>query len=973
MTEQTEEQIERKPVKPFDPIGSLMRHWLKIAIFGSVLFILFSPVALLKEKSFYKAEGKLMIAPSVQTLISNTETNPITGSYSGYVRTQCERIKAKEIVEASLAQLDEKYRKNLPPAIVLSRQLKAEAENGTYFISISLEGDSPDGLAEAVNKIMEVYIEKDIAEAEGQESRRIEYLQEERTLLEEQISLLTEKFKQISEAIGSVDFREAGNIHNKTLESLQQAHIDAYAFRITKENNLQAVIREADAIRDLSIDADVEDFVLNSSVASQMDIQTYQQIQSLQESLAGLSENNPDRKIIEEQIANLSESLDYSKDMLKTRTHQIMLSKRESRLREKIAIAESEFEAARSAENQLKTKLEAAIRDKAIISEKILDGQQIENELEKKQELLTRIEDRINELRMEARSPGRISLEKMAEPPGGPAGSNFKKLMMFCFVFAFGSVTFVCVLFDLTDKRIRSKKDILNAIGARVTWPISNYLLTRTEKTPFATATRDDSSNVVSKAIHSLAIRLDRERRENGAKLAIFTGVDAKSGTTEILINVAYAMTRLCKRVLVIDANLVNPAFDRALLDNSGAMGLVEHMREEVDYTESIIHSPERQFDVLPAGQLLLMSEINLVDRSKFPPMFETLKGRYDFILVDTPPVLVSDFTEFLLLNADIVSLVVQGDRSKYDSLFLVGDILNRLQVKAAAVVLNWGAPRERNFAQIAISRLLAPVTAKLNISPLWNPRHVFGSSSLEGHQGKRIVSFVLNLYKQIKKSVTNKKILLCLFVGLLFSAWLISGIIGNGPLQAKNVNGDARFSIRIENSMDEEEAGDNAASTTVPAMEAVGNASGKKIHQIVKVGQSTVQISENKVDSKRDHFLNENVLSLPASAYTIQLMGSEDRSYLLDVSKSHNISDDVICFQKKNGMVDWHVLIYKLFSDRSEAVACVETLAPELKSNQPWVRKLEDIQNEIAENTPPSEAGPSSPATSSFPKDNSI
>ena len=122
MIEQVEEQVERKPIKPFDPIGSLFRHWLKIAVFGSALFVLLSPVALFKKKAFYKAEGKLMIAPSVQTLISRTETNPITGSYSNYVRTQCERIKTKEIVEASLDRLDQNIKKNLPSATVLSRK-----------------------------------------------------------------------------------------------------------------------------------------------------------------------------------------------------------------------------------------------------------------------------------------------------------------------------------------------------------------------------------------------------------------------------------------------------------------------------------------------------------------------------------------------------------------------------------------------------------------------------------------------------------------------------------------------------------------------------------------------------------------------------------------------------------------------------------------------------------------------------------
>jgi septal ring-binding cell division protein DamX len=91
-------------------------------------------------------------------------------------------------------------------------------------------------------------------------------------------------------------------------------------------------------------------------------------------------------------------------------------------------------------------------------------------------------------------------------------------------------------------------------------------------------------------------------------------------------------------------------------------------------------------------------------------------------------------------------------------------------------------------------------------------------------------------------------------------------------------------------------------------------------------------------------------VLSLPENLYTIQLMGADDRAYLINVSKTHKISREAVCFQKKNGSTNWHVLIYKTFTDRSEAMACVENLPLELKANGPWIRKIADIQREIAE-----------------------
>jgi polysaccharide biosynthesis transport protein len=1016
MNEETEVRIERIPSKPFDPIGTVVRHWLKIAVFGSAILVLLFPVALIKEKPYYIASGKLLISPSVQTLLSSTENNPIASYYSYYVQTECERISSQENLEKAIEQLDPNIKKIFMPnglpvsaaASSLASRMKVEYESGTHFIAIGLEGDTPEGLAEVINKLMDVYLGRTESETEGQDSRRISYLLKEKESIEQKLTNLTETYRSISAVTGTVNFEDGGNIQNTLLESLQQEYVAAYSERIKKEHDLTAAEREAEAILGSSIDADVDDFVLNSDVASQIDLQTYQQIQTLQGTLEGLADDNPDRKIVEDQIANLTTSLDYSKNILKEKTHQVFYAKRESKQKEKLTLAKFEFESAKSAEEDVKKRLDQAMSERAAISNKIIDGQQIQKQLEELQALLSKIADRINMLRLESRAEDRISIDSRARLPKGPSGSNMKKLLAFIFVFAFGSVFGGCVLFDILDKRIRSRKNILDALGAKVTWPISNYLLTRTEEIPFFRATRDDSSNVVSKAIHSLSIRLDRERRENNTKLAVFTGVDARSGTSEILVNVAYAMTRLCKRVLVIDANLINPSFDRILLENSGAMGLVEHMREEVDFSESIIRSPERQFDVLPAGQLLLMSEINLIDRSKFPPMFDALKDSYDLILVDTPPILVSDFTEFLLQNANIVSLVVQGDRSKYDDLFMIGDILKRLQVRAIAVVLNWGGPRERNLVQIYISRLLAPITKRIITSPLWNVRHIEEGQDQGESQIQRVCLAFFHKLRLLYHLSKSKMMGLCIIGGMLLTTGILAANMAGSSMSDKDPD---RFSGNLAPiANDRIQAGIRKKIADNPTVYKTPKTGDQAIRKAIRrneteretqnpvlknqQGVNSICLNEKEgpsLDHKmcsnevlpndlllteiekpsseiaNDYFSKAVFLSKPSSYYTIQMMGADDATYLVDVAKKYGIEGETAIFKKKNGSTEWYVLFYKLFSDRSDAMACVEALMPELKVNHPWVRVLGDIRKEITENEIRNKTGLSSTATNSF------
>ena len=1023
--------METKPSKPFDPIGTLLRHWLKIVVFGSVLFILFSPLPIIKKAVFYKTDGKLLVTPNVQALITNTEDKSISGSYSTYIKTLCEQINSQENLTNAINSLDPEIKTIFAPnqedisdaAISLGNRLQIEHTYGTYFISISLEGSRPEGLAAVINASMDAFLEQTALESEGKESRRLEYLEAEKARVETEIADLTKQYKSISMEVGTMDFREVGNIQNTILEGLQQKYIDAYTLRITKENEMKAAIREAAALQSLSIDAEVEDFVLRSSVASEMDIQTYQQIQELKESLEGLAENNPDRQIIEDQIENLSDSLDYLKDMLKTQTRQILESKRNATLQEKIILAQTGFEAAQAAEQELKEKIDSVMSNKMSISNKILDGQQIETEIENCQVLLTRLEERINVLRLEARAPGRISIATQALKPKGPAGSNFKKLIMYCFILAFGGVTFICVFFDICDKRVRSRKNIMDALGAKVTWPISNYDLTKTEDIPFARATLDDSLNVVSKAMHSLTIRLDKERRENQAKIAVFTGVDANSGTTEILINVAYAMTKLCGRVLVLDANLVNPGLDRLLSMEHISPGLVDLLTSQENYEKCIFRNDERGFDVMPAGQVLPLNEINLIDRSRITNLLSMLKDQYDFILIDTIPILVSDLTEFFALQTDVVTLNVQGDRSGYDGLAMAGEIFSRLQIKAIAVVLNWGGPRERNFLQVAVSKLLKPITKRIVRSPIWDIRHLSSQSQSNG-AGKWNLSGLLKMIMArigILSQKTSKKLLVFFITGGLLFA------MGGYVLKASSSDNDvdvlkAQAPIveypvmksketdnteRVPSSSEHHEKSDGeryqADLSTVhrdvevvdldtEAIEKVGSeedpqSNSRKAEANEEGGQAQKSATESDSNSfeKRGsasrvdgslHFEKESfasseeyILSLPENLYTIQLMGYNDRDYLVGISKICDIGDESVCFQKKKGSSDWYVLIYKLFSDRLGAVESEEGLVPGLKAYGPWIRKIADIQREIIESGDTDRTGQLSASTDSFPK----
>jgi len=76
--------------------------------------------------------------------------------------------------------------------------------------------------------------------------------------------------------------------------------------------------------------------------------------------------------------------------------------------------------------------------------------------------------------------------------------------------------------------------------------------------------------------------------------------------------------------------------------------------------------------------------------------LLDTLKARYDFVLVDTPPVLSNDLPELLAYCADVAVIVVEGDYSLFLDVRRALDCLCRLEVPAVIAALNWGGHPRR-------------------------------------------------------------------------------------------------------------------------------------------------------------------------------------------------------------------------------------------------------------------------------------
>jgi Mrp family chromosome partitioning ATPase len=164
-------------------------------------------------------------------------------------------------------------------------------------------------------------------------------------------------------------------------------------------------------------------------------------------------------------------------------------------------------------------------------------------------------------------------------------------------------------------------------------------------------------------------------------------------------------------QVLLIESTSDNPTLRKLLGVASSHPGLSEILDGRNTFEECVYTDNERNINVLFASDIGNRQKASLI----FKMVMAQARKDYDIILMDSTQILNSSFTEYLSMNADVVILVIQGDRTMYRTVRRVAEFFIRLEVPAIAAVLNWGGPKyvtrlekfmEKPFLKFFLERL---------------------------------------------------------------------------------------------------------------------------------------------------------------------------------------------------------------------------------------------------------------------------
>lgn len=244
----------------------------------------------------------------------------------------------------------------------------------------------------------------------------------------------------------------------------------------------------------------------------------------------------------------------------------------------------------------------------------------------------------------------------------------------------------IIYLLELFNNKIQSKHDLEKLSEGK---PIIGELPSLSKGDPELVQLNDMSP--LAEAFRILITNINFMLPKNKKGHVIFVTSTVKGeGKTFASVNLALTLATPRKKVIIIGSDIRNPQLQRYNDKRKGLTGLSEFMYDETMAKENIIHQTtfNPYCDVIYSGAIT-PNPTELLSNGRYEELVESLKPDYDYIILDTAPLmLVTD--SFLI--ADVADMTMYVTRSNYTEKELIGFAnaqVEQNKIKNVAFVLN--------------------------------------------------------------------------------------------------------------------------------------------------------------------------------------------------------------------------------------------------------------------------------------------
>jgi capsular exopolysaccharide synthesis family protein len=276
-----------------------------------------------------------------------------------------------------------------------------------------------------------------------------------------------------------------------------------------------------------------------------------------------------------------------------------------------------------------------------------------------------------------------VSIMEMATPPVSVRPGWIKSLLIGFGGGALAGIA-ILILLDRIDDRMASFSEFQHHFSESVLGQVPKEKI----KGKVTLLQPDDARHVFAESYRNIRSSLFFMPYEGPRpKTLLVTSAVPNEGKSTVSGNLAITMALSGARTLLIDGDLRRGAL-RETFGISSRVGFSEVLKQEVNWREVVVPTSYPNLFILPRGKTLSQPSEHLL-RDSTDALLKDIYNYYDYILIDSSPVLAADDTTSLAPKIDATLFVV---RLSYTSARLIKkslDLLYGRQVNVPGVILN--------------------------------------------------------------------------------------------------------------------------------------------------------------------------------------------------------------------------------------------------------------------------------------------
>jgi succinoglycan biosynthesis transport protein ExoP len=524
---------------------------------------------------------------------------------------------------------------------------------------------SPDAeyAAAAANALAEQYIQQNlefrVSATTQTNSWLTSQLEEQRKLVEQS----DQKLQDYKEQHNAVSVDDKQNIVVQKLNAINQQLVDARIARLDKEANYKTLA-----------DLQARGEPLDSFPA----VMASPVVQKLK---ADIAQKESER-------AKLGTQYGPAYPAMRDLAKQIDAAKQDlaSEIQKVVGSVQAEFEAAKAKEAGLQQSLDAQQQEALGLDRKMLEYSQLQREADSNRQLYENLLSRAKETGAAEEYRGtNIQIIDRAEVPRAPVLPQTSRDL---FVSALGGLFLAVGLafgFEYLDSRIKVPEEIKTYLHL----PFLGMIPTVAGADPGGEAPllRADTAPAFSEAIRAIRTAVLFSTAEAGARSIVVTSTGPHEGKTLVSSSLAITLAQAGQRTIVVDADMRRPRLHEAL-GRSQEPGLSNVLVGEATLADAARATSVPNLTFLGAGHIP-PNPVELLCSPKYLELIADLKTRYDWVVIDAPPVMPVTDAAVVANAAGGVLFVVGSEMTPRQNAVAAVDQLRGANAKFIGAVLN--------------------------------------------------------------------------------------------------------------------------------------------------------------------------------------------------------------------------------------------------------------------------------------------